>query len=500
MSFSVRLPQLLAVSLASLAHIDAGLSQTTPAPPQRGQLLANPPVKVGSYTDSDLLSMITDGTISQWLLQRTFSPRCSVGVYQLQYGTIGAQAEPTTASGALMIPTGSDSACQGARPIVLYAHGKRNLKWFNLANLDGNYEALVLALALAGDGYIVVAPNYAGYDTSTLGYHPFLNAIQQPAEMIDALAAARAAFPGIGVADNGKLFVSGYSEGGHVAMATHRAMQAAGIPVTASAPMSGPYALSAFADAMFMGQVGGGAVEEFAMLVSSYQHAYGNIYASPTDVFESKYASADTLLPSTVGIDQLVAQGQLPESAVFSSTPPTPELAPLTPATNPRWFAQIFASGFGADNLVTNAFRLSYLEDASTAPDGGYPNDTSGLPPAAPANALRLALKMNDLRNWAPTTPVLLCAGGQDPVVFILNTQLMQQYWAANAPETPVTVLDVEAASYQGDPYKHLKKEFAATKKVMTLIEGKAAVQDDYHDILVPAFCVQAAKSFFDGF
>jgi len=88
----------------------------------------------------------------------------------------------------------------------------------------------------------------------------------------------------------------------------------------------------------------------------------------------------------------------------------------------------------------------------------------------------------------------------QDPVVFILNTQLMQQYWAANAPETPVTVLDVEAASYQGDPYKHLKKEFAATKKVMTLIEGKAAVQDDYHDILVPAFCVQAAKSFFDGF
>ena len=236
------------------------------------------------------------------------------------------------------------------------------------------------------------------------------------------------------------------------------------------------------------------------MLVSSYQHAYGNIYASPTDVFESKYASADTLLPSTVGIDQLVAQGQLPESAVFSSTPPTPELAPLTPATNPRWFAQIFASGFGADNLVTNAFRLSYLEDASTAPDGGYPNDTSGLPPAAPANALRLALKMNDLRNWAPTTPVLLCAGGQDPVVFVLNTQLMQQYWAANAPESPVTVLDVEASSYHGDPYKHLKKEFAATKKVMTLIEGKAAVQDDYHDILVPAFCVQAAKSFFDGF
>ena len=37
-------------------------------------------------------------------------------------------------------------------------------------------------------------------------------------------------------------------------MATHRAMQAAGMTVTASAPMSGPYALSAFVDAVFRGR------------------------------------------------------------------------------------------------------------------------------------------------------------------------------------------------------------------------------------------------------
>jgi hypothetical protein len=38
-------------------------------------------------------------------------------------------------------------------------------------------------------------------------------------------------------------------------MATHHALQAAGDVVTASAPLSGPYALAAFGDAIFCGHV-----------------------------------------------------------------------------------------------------------------------------------------------------------------------------------------------------------------------------------------------------
>ena len=104
----------------------------------------------------------------------------------------------------------------------------------------------------------MVAANYAGYDTSTLDYHPYLIADQQSKDMIDSLTAARAALPTAevpGSSDNGKLFISGYSQGGYVAMATHSAMQAAGLRVTALAPMSGPYALAAFGDAIFEGQV-----------------------------------------------------------------------------------------------------------------------------------------------------------------------------------------------------------------------------------------------------
>jgi alpha/beta superfamily hydrolase len=485
---------------ASAAHVSVSFAQSAADVPQRGRLIENPPQQLGLYSPSDLISNVTDGTISRWLLRRTFTPQCSVVVYHLRYGTVGGQGEPTTASAALMVPAGSNPACVSPRPIVLYAHGKRNLTFFNMADLSGNnYEGLIVALALAGDGYIVVAPNYAGYDTSTLGYHPFMNADQQSADMMDALAAARAALPSTSVADNQKLFITGYSEGGYVAMATHRALQAAGVPVTASAPMSGPYALVAFSDAMFMGQVGRGAVEEVLMLASSYQHAYGNI-DSTVGMFEAKYASAATLLPGLIGPGTLVAQGLMPESAVFSNAPPLPELAWMTPATSPGKLASVFAQGFGTDNLITNDYRLRYLQDAFSAPDGGYPNTTTGLPPDAPANLLRQALKRNDLRNWVPMSPMLLCAGDEDPVVFYLNTQLMEGYWAVTAPESPVTVLDIDAPPSHDGPYKHLRRSFADTKSLMKWIEGRSAVVEDYHDVLVPAFCLQASKSFFDGF
>jgi alpha/beta superfamily hydrolase len=475
---------------------------TSAAHAQRGQLLENPPAQLGAYSRSDLIGKITDGTLSQWVLRRAFTPQCDVVVYQLRYATTGARGEPTTASGALMVPNGSLSACQGPRPIVLYAHGKRNLTSFNIADISGqtNYEGLLLALALAGDGYIVVAPNYAGYDSSTLGYHPFLHADQQSGEMIDALTAARAALPAANTADNQKLFITGYSEGGHVAMATQRALEASGVPVTASAPMSGPYALTAFADAVFLGQVGLGAVEEFIMLAASFQQAYGNIYSSPTEIFEPKYASAASLLPGTTDRDTLILQGQIPNGTVFSSTPPAPELAELTPAVTDARYADVFALGFGTDHLITNSYRLSYLRDALANPDGAYPDTTTSLPPENPGHTLRQALKKNDLRNWAPSAPVLLCAGDEDPVVFYLNTQLMQGYWAANAPDSSVTVLDVDAPPSQDGPYQHLRERFAETKRIVRLIEGRSTVLATYHDVLVPAACMQAARSFFDSF
>ena len=505
-----------AAALLTACHGKVSGSSGTPmsATPQPGQLLQSPPPKTGSYSVSDLLSMLSGNSDAAQLLKLTFTPTCSVDVYHLQYETVGGQGEATTASGALMVPGGPDPSCQGARPIVLYAHGTSTQKTYDIANLAGasgsiNDEGVLLAAVFAAQGYIVVAPNYAGYDTSSLSYHPYLVASQQSHDMMDALTAARSAFSALGANGGNKVFITGYSQGGYVALATLRAMQAAGQGVTAAGPMSGPYALSAFGDAIFMGEVNGSAVINFTFVVDSYQHSYGNVYTSATDIFSQQYAPGiGSLLPTTTTNSNLYAQGLLPQYALFSNTPPAQQYAPMTPATQPANLAVVFALGFGPNPLVTNAYRLSWLQDAQANPDGGFPTTSTDVPPQNAGNALRQDLAKNDLRDFNPAAPVLLCGGDTDPTVFYLNTQLMQGYWAAHAPSAQVTVLDVDSAVGSNDPYANVKNGFTAAKTAVAAAAiaggatdgGQKAVLQDYHAGLVPPFCLYAVEKFFAGF
>lgn len=487
---------------------------SAPSSPQRGQLLTDPPTLVASYGTGDVLSLLGVDTLGQELLTLAYSPVCTVNVYRLEYETVGAKSEPTNATGALMVPSGSGASCQGSRPIIEYAHGTSPNKNYDIAQLTGSNassEGLILAAIFAAEGYIVVAPNYAGYDTSTLGYHPYLVGAQQADDMMDALAAARSALPvsaAPSVTDNHKLYVTGYSQGGYVAMATHRALQAAGDTVSASAPLSGPYTLAAFGDAVFLGQVNLSATENVALLASAYQHAYENLYSDPTQVFASPYAGdIESLLPSTTPISTLYSQNLLPPHALFSATPPAPQYASITPATAPSDLAIAFAEGFGNPYLIINSYRLAYLEDQQANPDGGFPTFTTGVAAASPANTLRQDLKTNDLRNWTPSAPLLMCGGDQDPDVFFFDTQLMQKYWAAKAPAAPVSVVDVNSSPGPDDPYAKEKTGFAAAVDAVEVAAiaggamdgGHAAVLANYHVRLVPPFCLAAAKSFFDA-
>ncbi|HWC30801.1 MAG TPA: prolyl oligopeptidase family serine peptidase [Dehalococcoidia bacterium] len=469
-------------------------------PPQRGELIGEVSL-VASYTPAELLALAADDEVTQLLLEELLSPDCDIDVYHYEYNTIDPDGELTPASAALMLPNDAGEPCQGERPIVMYAHGTSADKTYNLAELEANGEGLLMAAVFAAEGYIVVAPNYVGYDTSTLGYHPYLNGEQQSSDMIDALAAARSALPTTNApdtTDDGRLLVTGYSQGGYVAMATHRALQEAGETVTASAPMSGPYALTAFADAIFQGRVTGGSPVNLTLLLTSYQNTYGNIYSSPTDAYEAQYATGiETLLPSTMSLGELEEEGLLPDTALFSNTPPDPVYADITPATTPASLAPVFATGFGPDNLLTNDFRLAYLQDSEINPDGGFPTVTDGLPPENPEHPLREALASNDQRTWTPTSPMLLCAGNADPTVLYLNTGLMQLHWAS---EPSVSILDIDSPPFSNDPYETQKVQFAAAKELVELTGGEEAVFENYHAGLVAPFCLSAVKSFFDGF
>ncbi len=496
-----------------------------------GTLAVNPPFRIASLDAATFQAELAATSSGAQLLQITGKPSCGVDFYYLKFWTVGGAAETTQSSGALMVPTGAAPACSGLRPIVLYAHGTNTDKALNIADITNtsNTEGVLIAAMFAAQGFIVVAPNYAGYDISTLGYHPFLNAEQQSGEMIDILTAARTALPktqSAATSDGGKLFVTGYSEGGHVAMATQRALEASGAVITAAAPMSGPYALEAFGDAIFFGSVNIGSTVFAPLLSTSYQKAYGNIYGTPADLYSATYVSGiETLLPSFTPIDKIFSTGLLPQTAAFDSTTPgspplSAELAALLLVpTDPHYplpaspLTPLFAAGFGSPNLVNNSYRVSYALDAASNPDGAIPLPPlrAGVPLAAtvPTQPLRQALYKNDLRNgaWKPNSPTLLCGGGSDPTVFFpVNTGVMATFWSPLVAAGLITVLDVSGTP--AGPFAATQTGFQASQAAQLAYYespaggglSPAAAQllliEGYHGAVAP-FCAAAARAFF---
>jgi hypothetical protein len=494
---------------------------------QRGTLVDNPPVRIASVNAADFAAQLSATASGPQLLQLAGTPACGVDFYYFKYWTTGPDNSAQEASGALMVPTGSAAPCTGPRPIVLYAHGTTTDSAYNIADISdtsnsANSEAATVAAVFAAQGYIVVAPNYLGYDISTLGYHPYINGAANATDMMDALTAAREALLTTftpATSDSGKLYVTGYSEGGYVAMATVKAMQASGEAVTASAPASGPYALEAFGDAIFFGQVNIGATVFAPLTSTSYQKAYGNVYTQTSDLYSSTYASGiDTLLPSATPLASLFQSGKLPQTAMFDIKTPTSMtgIGPLDAAANqllalpasPPYTPQqvaLFGSGFGSSFLVNDAYRVGYVDDAVANPDeaemtiigGGTLNSSDIALAATPMLGLRKDLALNDMRNggWSPQEPMLMCGGDQDPTVFFQNTQIMAALWAPYVQGGLVTVLDLNGAPQAGSPFAPLQVALQQ-EEAQILAANPATGVASFHTTEAP-FCLVAARGFF---
>jgi hypothetical protein len=441
----------------------------------RGTLVANPPAVLASFpAAADFAAALSASSSGRSLLAVAGAPKCGITFHYMEYNTVGGQNEATNATGGIMVPTGTDAACSGPRPVLLYSHGTTVEKGFNMASPSTSEAGLVAAM-YAAQGWIVVTSNYAGYDASRLSYHPYLNGEQQSNDMIDALRAARKAFPKIGASDSGKLFLSGYSQGGYVSMATHKAMQnnyASEFKVTASGNMSGPYSLVKTFQTVFAGGVNAGGTVFTPMILTSWQKAYGNIYTSPSDVYEAAYATGiETLLPGTLTFNQLFTTGKLPTKLFASGA-----LVTGDPSLD-----ALFAAGVGTPNLIKQSWRQSVLGN--------------------PAHPAWVAAAKNDLLSWTPTRPVAMCMGAQDPTVFATNTSDMATYIASKGAGSLMTVMNVEDSATVGPT---LAGAFAAAKAATAADPSAGATPAErvvgaYHGGLVPPFCNVAVRTYFQG-
>jgi hypothetical protein len=463
----------------------------------RGTLIQSPPVRTVSLTAADFSSELqANGSAGQLLLSLATAGTgsstlsCGVDVQYIKYVTVGGNGEATQASAALMVPTGG-SGCSGPRPIVLHAHGTAVERRYNLADFidatnPAHDEQTLIASQFAAKGYIVVAPNYAGYDSSPLTYHPFLVADQQSKDMMDALAAARAALPALiaPVSDNGKLFISGISQGGYVAIATFKAMRQLNMAVNGIAPIEPVSQLLNYGDQIMSGGVPVGSTYLIPMLVNGYQKTYGTLYSTPSEYYEPAYAGGvEAAFPGAFTSTTLVTTGKVPQAHLFSGGA----------AVSPAPFASLFAGGVGTGNLITDAARSAYLNNPST-------------------NPLRVKLQLNDLGALTVDKPMMLCGGSSDPTVFFSTNA--ETTAAALATNPYVSILDLEnsyplltitsstATRVTGAAATQLQGGFSQAKAHTQAADpnNQLAVVTAYHGTLVPPFCVAAASGYFANF
>lgn len=481
---------LYADSGAPLERAASGLH--TAAAPARGALLAGPTIfriDTGPFSSAEHIepAFLADvlAKAGRELAAAAGTPRCTITSYTLRYSTVGGGGEPTDASTALLLPSGADPVCSGPRPVLLYAHGTSTARDHNMARLRG--EAKLVAALFTAQGYIVVAPNYAGYEGSSLPYHPYLNAEQQSADMVDALRAARDAMHRLGVAPGPQLFLAGYSQGGFVTLATQRALQRSeDFHVTAAAGLSGPYALAHFADTVFSGQPNAGITIYLPLIATSAQRAGAAIYSKPEDLYENPYAQGiETLLPGNMTRADLVKRGKLPQRAVFASDsqPQGNDAAPY----------------FSNPHLVRTSYREAYLRDMADHPCSGDPG--AGC---TSSNNLRKWMQKNDLRNYLPQSPLLLCGGSQDPSVPFYNARDAAAYFSARG--APPVLLDLEEQGAQ-DGYAAVRQTFATLRAdALKAAQEEAAksgrsahelMLESYHARIAGAPCLLAARQFF---
>lgn len=391
------------------------------------------PTVIGSKLTTAQIDATTAATGLQPL---TGKAKCDVTVVQINYQTSGVQrGEMTNASAAVLVPSGID--CTGPFPLIAYGRGSTYKKAYALAD-PTNPETIILMTFFAAQGYAVVATDFLGYALSSYPYHPYAHADSEVSVIIDSIRAARRAAPSLGLTLNGKVMVTGYSQGGHSSMATQRAIErenSGEFNLVAAAHLAGPYYISnALIDGVTNPINGVQIIVPFE--ITSWQKVYGNVYDKASDVFNSPYDGyIETLLPT------------------------------LTPTA----LANLLPGGTPAQSRDA-MFVASYLNDLATNPN----------------NATIIAGKKQDLLGWNPKAPTTLCGGLNDPTVkFSINAQAAYDDFRSRGGAN-VNLVNV-------DPEIQLK--YGAV-----LLNDPSTYYNSYHGTYESPFCTQVAKEMFDQY
>ncbi|MFJ9925000.1 alpha/beta hydrolase [Streptomyces misionensis] len=367
---------------AGAAAAPAALAAGAPGGDGRGRLLSVVPV--AARDRAEVVRELADQHIG------TAPVRHGVRAYRLTYRTVDPYGGPTTATGLLTLPDG------GGRRLALVSdtHGTMSDRAYAPSVAEA---ARAPSYLFAATGRAVAAPDYLGLGEGP-GPHPYMDTRSAVTASVDMLRAARTAARGLGRTIDGDLYVSGFSQGGQVAMALGRAVQAGDAPgfrLKALAPVSGPYdLLGTQVPAMTDGRVNDISAVFYLSYFLVAQNRLHAIYQDPSEVFRQPYADR---------VEHLFDGRHEDEDIVRQLAPNVKELVTAD-----------FYRGLGH-------------------PTGGFAE----------------ALRANDgACAWKPGVPVRLYAGDGDTDVPIGNARACERTLAARGAR--VRLLDLGAVDHQG--------------------------------------------------
>ncbi|WP_181721177.1 lipase family protein [Nocardia gipuzkoensis] len=274
-------PSRCLVAVVVLFCAAVGCGDTEPEPrPARGEIVST--TSLLSLPLEQTAALLADGGI------RT-PVRNGVDAFRVDYRTITPEGEPTTASGLVVLPRTE----AGRLRVVSYEHGTMTLKSdapsVDTRNLPDRLRAVMFAAA----GYAATAPDYLGLGTGP-GPHPYTHAPSEVSASADLLRAAQSLAARQRRELDPNVLVTGFSQGGHAAMALGKALQAGTIPgfgVAALAPISGPYDIRQVqAPAALDGRVVPGAAVLFLSYWITSMNRIHQLYDDPTEAFQQPYA------------------------------------------------------------------------------------------------------------------------------------------------------------------------------------------------------------------
>ena len=336
----------------------------TVTPAERGKLLAVTPYPPLSVSTLEFLFLYAGVPIT---------PMYAVALYKLDYETITPLGDRTVASGALALPVAAGQPL----PLVSYQHGTLTQTNDAPSSMDVTGEVSV-GIAFASTGYAGAVPDYLGLGDSP-GLHPYHHAVSEATACVDMLRAVRTFCATNGTSLTNRLFLCGYSQGGHVTMSLLRELETYHtneFTVTACAPMAGAYDLSGTTANDVLNHWPTPNPYYFLYLLGAYQSVY-HLSSSLSNLLAAPYNA--TLPPLLCGTNA---------GTQINSAMPTNPVQVLDPA---------YLSAF-ANN---------------------------------PRHPLRLALQENDVYRWKPVSPLRLyqCSGDLD--VDPANAQVALSYFQA---------------------------------------------------------------------